>query len=91
MYIYHNEYLQVHNFTTSIKYYNLDDFLFHNKISKRQYFDYLHQKISRRYSNTFKINKSKCIVCNMLNFNIGPTCIITISYDFPLEILNKKH
>ena len=87
MYIYLNEYLQVYNFTTSIKYYNLDDFLFYNKRLKRLYFDYLHQKISRRYSNTFKINKSKCIVCNMFNFNIGSTCIINISYDSPLEIL----
>ena len=26
----------------------------------------------------------------MLNFNIGPTCIINISYDSPLEILRKK-
>ena len=25
----------------------------------------------------------------MLNFNIGPTCIINISYDSPLENLKK--
>ena len=56
------------------------------------YFDYLHQKISRKYPNTFKINKSKCFVYNKLNFNIhvGPTCIINISYDSPLEILKKN-
>ena len=86
-----NIYLQEYNFTTSIKYYNLDDFLFYNKRLKWLYFYYVHQKISRRYSNTFKINNSKCIVCNMLNFNIGLTCIINISYDSPLEILKKKH
>ena len=27
----------------------------------------------------------------MLNFNIGPTCIMNISYDSPLKILKKKN